>query len=170
MRNYYLENNLDLSASLSTRISVKFLPVPTLISSLFFMANVSVKKLGQYFSSSILICWYASFSRRQTLALQTVELKIVWHVYTVEFTSGSCKWQLKAICKSWQPFMCLSSWVPIACVASTSVDFSSFLRDFAFWLRQIKASAKKRNRERGGGGEERQKRKCLPAKVCKTPL
>ena len=66
-----------------------------------------------------------------------------------------------------------SSWVPIACVASTSVDFSAFLRHFALWPRQIKASARK---GRSGKGERRRgeakKGNACPKtpRVWKTPL
>ena len=59
--------------------------------------------------------------------------------------------------------MCLSSRVPITCVASTSEDFSAFLRHFAFWPRQIKACAKKEGAGSGGGGE-RQKKETLARK------
>ena len=59
--------------------------------------------------------------------------------------------------------MCLSSRVPLDCVASTSVDFSAFLRHFAFWPRQIKASTKKKGRSGEGEGRRGKKRKCLPA-------
>ena len=54
---------------------------------------------------------------------------------------------------------------------STSVDVSAFLRHFAFWPRQIKASAKKKEpgAGRGRGGEAKKGNAC-PQKFVKCPF